>query len=72
LEIIEDGVSGVLVPPGDPEILAGVLADLLANPAKARALAEAGCSEALQRFSLWNMLEGVAQQIGQVVTQGRC
>jgi glycosyltransferase involved in cell wall biosynthesis len=66
VEIIEDGVSGVLVQPGDAKVLAGALADLLTNPAKARTLAAAGHLAASERFSLRRMLEGVAQQIQQV------
>ena len=69
MEIIEDGVSGALVPPGDAKVLTEVLAGLLANPTKARALAEAGYSVALERFSPRAMLEGVAQQIEQVLEQ---
>jgi glycosyltransferase involved in cell wall biosynthesis len=71
VEIIEDGVSGVLVQPGDAKVLAGALADLLTNPAKARALAAAGHLAASERFSLRRMLEGVAQQIQQVAAQRR-
>jgi glycosyltransferase involved in cell wall biosynthesis len=62
-EIIEDGVSGVLVPPGDPKSLARALAGLLAEPHKSHALAEAGHQAALERFSLQAMVGGVERQI---------
>lgn len=68
VEIIEDGVNGVMVPPGDAKALSRALVDLLADPARARALAEAGHLSALERFSLQTMLEGVAQNLQQVVT----
>jgi glycosyltransferase involved in cell wall biosynthesis len=41
-ELIEDGVSGRLVPIGDPDALAKALADLLSDPAAATALGHAG------------------------------
>jgi glycosyltransferase involved in cell wall biosynthesis len=70
-EIVEDGVSGALVTPGDPQALSGVLADLLSNPAMARALAEAGRAAAAERFSLRTMLEGVERQIREVAMPRR-
>ena len=71
VEIVEDGVSGVLVPPGDAMALSGVLADLLENLPKARTLAESGHATASKRFSLGAMLEGVEQQIQEVAAQRR-
>lgn len=41
-EIIEDGVTGVLVPPADPDALARAVMSLLQNPEKATTLAMAG------------------------------
>jgi phosphatidyl-myo-inositol dimannoside synthase len=41
-EVIEDGVTGVLVPPRDPAALAGALEALLRDPARARAMGAAG------------------------------
>ena len=71
LEIIDDGDNGVLVPPGDPKALAGVLRGLLMEPDRARALAKAGHATALERFSLQAMLEGVAQQLQEVAARRR-
>jgi L-malate glycosyltransferase len=51
-ELVEDGVSGLLVPPGDPEGLARAL-DLLADrPALRRQLGASARARAQQRFSL--------------------
>jgi glycosyltransferase involved in cell wall biosynthesis len=41
-ELVEDGVSGRVVPAGDAEALAGALADLLGDPAAAARLGEEG------------------------------
>jgi glycosyltransferase involved in cell wall biosynthesis len=71
VEIIEDGVSGCLVPPGDAKALATVLGSLLANSAKVRALAEAGYAAALERFSLEAMLEGIEEQLQQALVYRR-
>jgi len=41
-EVVEDAVTGVLVPPRDPPALAGALEALARDPARARALGQAG------------------------------
>jgi glycosyltransferase involved in cell wall biosynthesis len=41
-EVVADGVSGVLVAPRDPEALARAIADLLREPARAKALGAEG------------------------------
>lgn len=49
-EIVHDGETGLLVPPDDPPALAGALAELLDDPARAAVLAEAGRRDAAARF----------------------
>lgn len=51
-EIIENGRTGVLVPMGDAAALAEALAQLLAEPARARALAAAGRRHVLEHFTV--------------------
>jgi glycosyltransferase involved in cell wall biosynthesis len=51
-ELVGDGVTGLLVPPADPERLAEALGSLLADPARARALGEAGRERVRREFSL--------------------
>ncbi len=41
-EIVEDGVTGLLVPPADPAALGAAMAALVADPARAEAMGRAG------------------------------
>jgi glycosyltransferase involved in cell wall biosynthesis len=50
-ELVLDGVTGLLVPPGDARALADALGALLADPARARRLGEAGRERVLREFS---------------------
>src|SRR5262249_3834736 len=50
-EIVEDGRTGLLVPPADPAALAAAVNALLADPARARALGQAGRRRVLDRFT---------------------
>jgi len=54
-EVVEDGVTGVLVPPADPDRLASALLGLLDGPQKASAMGEIGRRK-VQRFSVDNMV----------------
>src|SRR5207249_7024089 len=46
-ELVEDGVTGLLVPPGDPEPLARAIADLGRDLGRAARMGEAGRRRAL-------------------------
>lgn len=66
VELVEDGVTGRLVPPRDAEALAEAVGALLASPQAARAMAAAGRRAALARFSLARMTEGIERVISEV------
>ncbi|MFQ5805238.1 MAG: glycosyltransferase family 4 protein [Phycisphaerae bacterium] len=51
-EIIEDGVSGLLVEPGDDKALAGAIRKVLLNPDLAASLARGGRRRAVERFDI--------------------
>jgi glycosyltransferase involved in cell wall biosynthesis len=66
LEIVEDGRSGVLVPPGDAVALAAALRRLLADSALRDALGAAGRRRAYDHFSVEhfaNAMQGVYDQV---------
>jgi glycosyltransferase involved in cell wall biosynthesis len=50
-EIVEDGRTGLLVPPGDPERLAAAIRELAADAERRAAMGAAGRQRALERFS---------------------
>lgn len=51
-DMIEDGVSGLLVPPGDETALAAAIATLLSDPARRAALGQAARQRVAARFNL--------------------
>ena len=56
-ELIDSGVTGVLVPPNDVETLAKALVSVLTDVAKADALRHAARTRITQQFSLQQMIE---------------
>jgi glycosyltransferase involved in cell wall biosynthesis len=50
-EVVDDGVTGVLIPPEKPDELAGAIASLLRDPERAARLGQAGRERAQQLFS---------------------
>ncbi|MBI5483689.1 MAG: glycosyltransferase [Deltaproteobacteria bacterium] len=58
-EALQDGVSGILVPPGNPSELASALERLLADPALRMRMGEAGRKRALETFTVPAMTDQV-------------
>jgi glycosyltransferase involved in cell wall biosynthesis len=69
-EIIEDTGGGVIVEP-NAAALATAIEDLLLNPARARALGEAGRTAVLQGFNVQRMAEGVLNVYREAVTRSQ-
>ncbi len=57
-EVVEDGVSGILVPPASPSELADAVMRLLREPAIARAMGEAGRARVEREFTLERTIAG--------------
>jgi len=58
-EVVKDGVTGVLVPPDDPEALASALGSLLNDHSRMKAMGAAGAERVRERFT-W---EKVAERV---------
>lgn len=52
-ELVENGVTGTLIEPGDPRALAKGMADCLADPAPVLGMARAGRERVLQHHDMW-------------------
>lgn len=66
-ELIETTHGGVLCAPEDPQALAEAIGELLSDPARSRALVEAGRRAVFERFSAETMAREVAQACGAMV-----
>jgi glycosyltransferase involved in cell wall biosynthesis len=60
-ELVEHAVTGLLVPPDDPDALADAMAQLVANPARASALGAAARAAVAERFSMARMIAGFTE-----------
>lgn len=56
-EVVQDGVTGFLVPPGNPEALAHAIRQVLENPELASRFGCAGKQRVMEQFSLQRMVE---------------
>jgi glycosyltransferase involved in cell wall biosynthesis len=56
-EVVRDGATGLIVPPGDPTGLASAICRLMANPPLAHRLGDAGRTEVTTRYSFDRMVD---------------
>ena len=68
LSVIEDGRTGLIVPPSDSRSLAERMIELLTNPDLARRLGEAGRQRIHDQFNEQRMLNDVIQLYNEVNT----
>lgn len=68
-EVVMDGETGLLVPPGDPEALAAALARLASDPAWRRAAGEAGRRRAEAEFSIHARARKIEDLIASLVEE---
>lgn len=61
-EVVESGITGFLIPPNSPEILAEHIIRLLCNPDLARSMGEAGYQRLVDRYSLERMVNSYEDQ----------
>jgi glycosyltransferase involved in cell wall biosynthesis len=67
-EVVQDGVTGRLVPPRAPDALAGAIIDLLDDPTTARRMADAGHAVAVERFSTDALVDAVEREYEAVLS----
>lgn len=61
-EMLRDGDTGILTPPGDAGALASALRELADDPARARRIGQAAAADVPARFSAERMLDRVQQE----------
>jgi glycosyltransferase involved in cell wall biosynthesis len=67
VEVVADGETGLLVPPGDPVAMAEALERLLADPARVEAVGRAGRARAEAHFGETLMLQRVEALLDQLI-----
>jgi D-inositol-3-phosphate glycosyltransferase len=68
VDTVVDGVTGVHVPPRRPDLLAGALAGLLADPARRAALGAAGARRVRDRYRWERIARGTLDVYARLVT----
>ncbi|HVO09961.1 MAG TPA: glycosyltransferase family 4 protein [Vicinamibacteria bacterium] len=71
VDIVEDGRSGLLVPPGDAAALAATLRALAGDPARRAAMAQAARARAVERFDHADNLARYRALFAEVAARGR-
>jgi glycosyltransferase involved in cell wall biosynthesis len=59
-EVVDDGVTGLLVPPRDEAALADAIVDLLGDAARRQRMGEAGLARVNEKFTVERMVAGTA------------
>lgn len=70
-EAIENGETGLLVPPEDPEALAKAILQLLSDPNEAKRMGMAGRALAFKSFTVESMMNQVTEAYKRLLSTGR-
>lgn len=69
-EVVEDGVTGILVPSGDSKALAEALTQLLENPDLRRRMGQAGRERVLARFTVDRVADQTLRVYREALSEG--
>ena len=70
-ELVEDGVTGLLVPPADPPALARAIDTLLSDPERRERLGRAGRRRIVERYSLDRLIDSIETLYASLLTARR-
>ncbi len=65
-EIVNDGVTGRIVEPGNPQALADATVEIISNPQKALAMGKAGRTKVLQRYCWSKIAESLVNRYADI------
>lgn len=68
-DLVEDGVSGLVVPPGRPDLVADALRTLLTDPERRRLMGEAGRKRAYPAFSVERLVADVDRLYSEILAK---
>jgi glycosyltransferase involved in cell wall biosynthesis len=68
-DVVRDGKTGLLVPPGDPHAVAAGISALLDDPDRARKLGEAARREVSGRFTIERLADDLADLYGELLAR---
>src|SRR5262249_6616865 len=71
VEVVEDGKTGLLVPPSRPDELASAIRRVLDDPVAARAMGQAGRRRVEEKFSWASVAEGTEHVYGEAIDDFR-
>ena len=69
-DVVEDGVTGILVPPREPKSLANSCVDILKDPKRAMSMGHAGKKRAMAYFDIERMIRSYASLYRELMREG--
>ena len=65
-EVVDDGITGFLVEPGNPQALADATVEMIGDPNRARAMGKAGRTKVLQRYCWSKIAESLVDSYADI------